>query len=104
MPRLWNYKFFDFDGDTWRLELGQNQIGEVGGQFFNQLPSAAFAKFQQLLSHGKIINRITDGVAFRGLGKIAIHLHREQQTLRLRAFLVRHANAGKTLPGQLWRF
>ena len=95
MPRLRNREFFDFDSDALRLEFGQNHIGNIGGQFFNQLPTAPVAEFQEPLADGKIINRVANAVGFRRLREIAIHLHRQQQTLRLGAFLVRHADAIK---------
>ena len=93
MPRVREDEFLHFDRNGLRLEFRKNRVRDVGRQLFDELPFAAGAELHEPLRDGKIINRVGDGVAGRGGGKIGFHFHGEQQALRLRAFRVRHADA-----------
>ena len=49
VSRFRNREFLHFDGDTLRLELGQNRVCHVGGELFNEFPTSPFTEFQQPL-------------------------------------------------------
>src|ERR1017187_9667522 len=95
MPRLRDDKFFNLDRDGLRFKLQQNGGSDVGCEFFDELPLAALTEFQQPLGDGEVINRVGNRIAFGGGGKIRFHFHRQQQTLRLGALRIRHADAVK---------
>ena len=95
VPRLRDDELLHFHRDGRRRELGEQPVGQVGGELLNEPPFAALAKLQQPLRDGIIIKGVGKGIALRGGGEIGGQHHGEQQALRLRAFRVRHPNAVK---------
>jgi hypothetical protein len=86
-------EFFDFDGNTFGFELGQNHIADVSGEFFDELPALAVAEFQEPLGDSEVVNGVSDGIGLGGAGEIEVHFDGQEEALGVGAFLVRHADA-----------
>jgi len=86
-------EFFDFHGHATGMEFTEHKIGEVGGEFLDELPFAAVAEFQQALDYREVVNSLVQLVGSGGGGKIEIHVHGEQQALGLGTFLIGYAHA-----------
>jgi beta-lactamase superfamily II metal-dependent hydrolase len=95
VARVREREFLHFNRYALRLELGQDHVRDVGGEFFDEFPTMAFAEFQQPLADGEIINCVADVIAPGRRRKIEVHFHRQQQALRLDPFRFQHADAVK---------
>jgi len=74
------------------LELLEHEHANVIGQCFNEFPASRLTKRSDRLADGKIVNGLSQVVGCSACPEVVGQLDGDEKSLRLRSFLVRHAN------------
>src|SRR5579862_6978715 len=93
ITRLRDYKLLNLDEHRVGPVLGQDEIDNAVGHLLNQFKTALLPEFQKVVHDILVVDGFFDPVSKRGAGEINAQVQCDQQLLRLRAFLIRDADA-----------